>query len=191
MADYDKESEARPRGVDYRADHGTVRVRAPAGSVGWQPMAATLIALAVAVSCTVGLLKAAATVRSGDAVNPGPLFFLLTVGALAGGYCTALCLWTMLGHEKLTIRNGTILVSSPWLFGLQTKRFKASAVGSFICSGEACGIRAEGDSCCCRWSAVDYSLSFGYGGARIPVFSQLPRDAKDWLRDRLNNALRA
>ena len=51
------------------------------------------------------------------------------------------------------------------------------------------GAQAEEKGSCCGWSVVDYSLNLDYDGRRISVFVNLPREAKDWLRDRLNAVL--
>jgi len=179
-----------PEGVRLVVGESGAQVSARAGSVGLRVVAALAIAVIWAAKWGLDLARLIVAVRAGTAENPGPGLFIFSVAALAGFYCAALFLWTMVGHETLSIRKAKLLLGNPWLFGLVKRRFPLDKVGSFECAGKDCGLQAEADSCCCRWSAEDYLLTFGYGGRRVPVFTHLPREAKDWLRDRLNEFLK-
>ena len=190
MPDDVSENAKLPRGVSLTVATDRVVVRTRAGSLGWQPIVGIVASAIVFSVCAAVFLRVIALIRSGAAANPGPALFLSILGTLSGFYCVALCLWAMVGHEKLVILRRRLAISNPWLLGLPTRAFDLGEVKPFTCSERECGVRAEENSCCCRWSSVDYSLSFGYRDTRVRVFPQLPRQAKDWLRDRLNDALR-
>ncbi len=178
-----------PPGVVFAMRDGRAVVKARAGAPGWQPIAALIFSILWAVSWSAGLVRVIGSIHAGTAVNPGPAVFLCSLGALSGIYCAALCVWTMLGNERLVIGKKRLSISNPWLFGLRMCSFELSKLQPFVCSGRECGVQPEEKSCCCRWSAVDYAMSFGYKGRRITVFPQLPPKSKEWLRDRLNHIL--
>lgn len=119
--------------------------------------------------------------------NPGPELFIFALMGAAGLYCSCLMLWIMLGSERLIFRGNTMLHSNLWLFGMAKHRYNLRSVGTFQATSKECGAQAEG--CCCTVSTVDYTLTFGHNGRRISVFSHLPRESKDWLKDRLNEAI--
>ena len=180
-----------PPGVEFAVKNGGAFVKARAGAVGWQPIVGIAISSVWAAAWGTGLVRVIAAMRTGTAVNPGPAVFLCVLGAFSGIYGAALCLWTMIGHERLVISDGRLSITNPWLLGLRTRRFVLAELRPFVCTGKECGGQAEERSCCCRWSAVDYTMSFGFRGERIIVFPQLSPAAKDWLRDRMNILLRA
>jgi hypothetical protein len=126
---------------------------------------------------------------AGQAHEAVPRFIVYTVIALAGLYCAGLCLWTMIGHVTLTIQDGKLLLGNPWLLGMQSQSFDLGKVRAFSCTESDCGVQADGKSCCCSWSSVDYKLNLESDGRRVSIFTHLPREAKDWLRDRLNAVL--
>ena len=179
-----------PREVEFSTAGDCVLVRARAGSFGWQPMLGLVLCASLATGSGIALLRVGIAVRDGIALNPGPAIFLCTLGVLLGTYVAALCLWTMMGHETLLIRNGRLSLSNPWLFGLRTRRFDVSRITPFRCARAGCDTGAQASGCCCSRWAVDYVLLFGDGPKEVGAFSQLSVEAKDWLRDRLNELLR-
>jgi hypothetical protein len=178
-----------PNGIEFSGSGGETRLRARAGKVTWPLMAAFLISAVWTVKWALDLAAFVRAFSQGPAENPGPAMFIHGFMVLAGFYCAALCLWTMVGHETLVLRGGRLSLGNPWLFGLRTRSYDAGKVEPFECRGQDCGVQAEGDTCCCRWSAVDYALTFGYNGRRVSVFPHLARESKDWLRERLNARL--
>jgi len=177
-----------PSGVDLRWVEDGVRVRARAGGVGWQPVAALAISVPWTAYWGRGLAVAIVSMATAARANVAPELFVHAVAALAGAYCAALCLWTMFGHETLVVAGNGLWVSNPWLFGLRTRRFDLKRVEPFRCSAEECGVGPD-EGCCCRWSTNECAMSFGYRGRRIPVFAQLPTEAKERLCERLNRIL--
>jgi len=173
-----------PEGVTWETREHGVTVRVRAGTVSWEPLAGLALSILWGGGWAAGLVRVIVSVRSGDALNPGPALFLCSLGKLTGAYCAALCIWSMVGHESLAIRRGHLFLSKPWLFGLPLRRIKMTPTMRFSCSGKDCGMQADG--CCCRWSTVDYTLALTRGGERIALFPQLSHEAKNWLRDRLN-----
>ena len=180
-----------PPGVEFAVTEQGARVRARAGTVS--PLATLGFIIAVLWTGVWALYfpsKLIEAVRAGTPHDSTPaLFIVFTVASLAGLYCAGLCLWTMIGHVTLTIRNGTLLLGNPLLFGLRTRRFDLSKVRAFSCVGKDCGLETDAKSCCCSWSSVDYKLNLESDGRSISIFTHLPREAKDWLRDRLNGLL--
>ena len=177
------------RGVEFHAATDGLVVRALAGSLGWQPILGVALSAAWAAAWGAGLARVVTSMEAGTAENPGPTLFLCALATLGGLYCVAFCLWTIFGHETLAIRRGRLSISNPWFFGRLERGVDLSEVKAFTCSGEACGVQPDASGCCCRWSSVDYALSFGHGGSRVSVFPQLPPATKEWLRDRLNDWL--
>ena len=179
-----------PPGVEFAVTEQGARIRARAGTVS--PLA-TVTFIIAAVCAGGGGLFLANLIKDllvGEAHSSVPARFIVySVMSLAGLYCAGLCLWTMIGHVTLTIRNGKLLLGNPLLFGLRTRRFDLSKVQSFSCADKDCGLEADAKSCCCSWSSVDYKLNLESNGRRVPIFTHLPREAKDWLRDRLNAVL--
>jgi uncharacterized membrane protein YuzA (DUF378 family) len=179
-----------PPGVEFALTEQGARVRARAGTVS--PLA-TLIFLISALCAGGGGLFLANLVKAllaGQAHGSvAASFAVYTVLSLAGLYCAGLCLWTMIGHATLMIRGGTLLLGNPWLLGLRTGRFDLSKVRAFSCAEADCGLQADAKSRCCSWSSVDYKLHLESDGRRVSIFAHLPREAKDWLRDRLNAVL--
>ena len=179
-----------PPGVEFAVTEQGARVRARAGSVS--PLATLIFCLSALCAGGGGLFLAnlIKDLVSGQAHGSVAAYFIVyTVIAAAGLYCAGLCLWTMIGHVTLTIRGGKLLLGNPWLFGLRTQRFDLSNVHAFSCAENDCGTRADVKSCCCSWSSVDYKLHLESDGRRVSIFTHLPREAKDWLRDRLNAVL--
>ena len=183
-----------PPGVEFAVTEQGARVRARAGSVS--PLATIIFIISALWTAKWGLELAQLillilTCRLvGEAHDSMPaLFIVCSVTTLAGLYCVGLCLWTMIGHVTLTIRDGELLLGNPWLFGLRPRRFDLSKVHAFSCADKDCGLEADRKSCCCSWSSVDYKLNLESDGRRVSIFTHLPREAKDWLRDRLNAVL--
>jgi len=188
MATCDATEAGAPRGVRWHESPHGVTLSVRAGGVDWRSLAAAAIALIWAGVWTVSLATTIADVRAGtDDGNPGPAIFVQGIAALVGLYCAALCLWTMIGSERLVISGGRLRMSSPWSFGALRYSYDLRRVQPFTTQHKDCGL--EGDSCCCRITNEAYPLSFGAGGHRIVVFSHLPNAAKDWIRDRMNVAL--
>jgi hypothetical protein len=179
-----------PPGVEFAVTEQGARVRARAGSVS--PLATVVFIISVLWTAKWGLdlAKLIVALRTGTPHDSAAaLFIICAVTSLAGLYCAGLCLWTMIGHVTLTIRGGNLLLGNPWLFGLRTRRFDLNKVHAFSCAEKNCGLEANAKSCCCSWSSVDYKLNLEADGRSIPIFTHLPREAKDWLRDRLNAVL--
>ncbi len=180
-----------PPGLEFAVTEHGARVRARAGSVS--PLATFIFILSGLWTGFWGLYcpeKQIEAVRAGLPHDSIPaLFIVFTVTSLAGLYCAGLCLWTMIGHVTLTIRNDKLLLGNPMLFGLRTRRFDLGKVKAFSCADKDCGLEADEKSCCCSWSSVDYNLNLESDGRRLSIFTHLPREAKDWLRDRLNAVL--
>jgi len=179
-----------PGGIELRTDGDATVVRVRAGAPGWQPVAGAVVAAAWAVASGTMLVRTVAAVRDGTAVGPGPAVFLLGVITGLGVYCVALSVWSMVGHETLRIARSRIAVSNPWLLGFATRRFHMRDVSPFACGDADCASETS-EGCCCRWTTVAYKLTFGCGDRRVAVFNHLPRETKDWLRDKLNGRLAA
>jgi hypothetical protein len=177
-----------PPGVEFAVTEQGARVRARAGSVS--PLM-TLVFVASAIAAGTGLYLPGliADLRAGTRSDAAASIFLCAIVSLAGLYCAGLCLWTMIGHVSLTVRGGKLLLGNPWLLGLRSRRFDLSKVQAFSCAEKDCGVQTDAKSCCCSWSSVDYKLNLESDGRRISIFTHLPREAKDWLRDRLNGVL--
>jgi hypothetical protein len=175
--------------VEFTRTERGARVRARAGKVAPLPTAACIIAAIWTGKWLLDLAVLIVALLERKTQNSGTALFVCAVASLAGLYCAALCPWTMIGHEVLAIRNGKLYLGNPWLLGLASRGCDLRKVGAFSCADSGSGVRTEGDSSCCRWSAVDYSLNADCDGRRVPIFTQLPRGAKDWLRDRLNAVL--
>ncbi len=178
-----------PPDVDLVVKDGWARVSARAGSPGWQPILGLAVSFVWAAPWGIGLAGEIGSMLREVEVNQGPTLFIYSLGTLSGIYCAGLCLWTMFGHERLVIGTKRLSISNPWLFGLRAGSFELGRLQPFRCSGEGCGVTPDGHGCCCRWSANEYEMSFGYRGQRVSVFPQLPPASKDWLRDRLNQLL--
>ncbi len=180
-----------PPGVEFAVTGQGARVRARAGSVS--PLATVVFIIAGLWTAFWGLYipaKQVEAVRAGTSQDSTPAIFVVcTLTSLAGLYCAGLCLWMMIGHVTLMVRDGKVLLGNPWLFGLPTRRFDLSKVRAFSCAENDCGLKADEKSCCCSWSSVDYKLHLESGGRRVSIFMHLSREAKDWLRDRLNAVL--
>jgi hypothetical protein len=179
-----------PPGVEFAVTGEGARVRARAGSVS--PLATFIFIISALWTAKWGLdlAKLIAALRAGEAHDStAALFIVYAVTSLAGLYCVGLTLWTMIGHETLTVRNGKLLLGNPWLLGLRARRFDLGKVHAFSCAEKDCGLEADAKSCCCSWSSVDYKLNLESDGRRVSIFTHLPREAKDWLRDRLNAVL--
>jgi hypothetical protein len=179
-----------PPGVEFAVTGEGARVRARAGSVS--PLATFIFIISALWTAKWGLdlAKLIAALRAGEAHDStAALFIVYAVTSLAGLYCAGLTLWTMIGHETLTVRNGKLLLGNPWLLGLRARRFDLGKVHAFSCAEKDCGLEADAKSCCCSWSSVDYKLNLESDGRRVSIFTHLPREAKDWLRDRLNAVL--
>ena len=179
-----------PPGVEFAVTEQGARVRARAGSVS--PLATIIFIISALWTAKWGLdfAKLIVALRAGTAHDStAALFIVYAVTSLAGVYCAGLCLWTMIGHETLMVRNGKLLLGNPWLLGLRTLRFDLSRVQAFSCAEKDCGLEADAKSCCCSWLSVDYKLNLESDGRRVSIFTHLPREAKDWLRDRLNAVL--
>jgi len=167
--------------------HGLRRViRARAGAPGWQPILATGLFMVWSVASAVALGKTIAAVRAGEASASGPAIYLAAVALLTGVYLTALCLWTMFGRETLVLQGHSLWIGTPWLFGFPLKRYDLRRIGPFVCSDRDCGAQPEG--CCCRWTAVKHRLAFTHAGKTVTLFSQLPGETKDRLRETLEEA---
>jgi hypothetical protein len=179
-----------PPGVEFAVTEQGARVRARAGSVSPLVTLIFIISALWTAKWGLGLAKLIVALRAGAAHDStAALFIVYAVTSLAGLYCAGLCLWTMIGHETLTVRNGKLLLGNPWLLGLRARRFDLGKVHAFSCAEKDCGPEADAKSCCCSWSSVDYNLNLESDGRRLSIFTHLPREAKDWLRDRLNAVL--
>jgi hypothetical protein len=179
-----------PPGVEFSVTEQGARVRARAGSVS--PLATAVFIISALWTAGWGLALASLIkdLRDGAPHDSTPaLFIVYGMTTLAGLYCAGLCLWMMIGHETLLVRNGRLLLGNPWLLGLRSRRFDLSKVRAFSCEEKDCGLETDTRSCCCSWSLVDYKLSLESDGRRVSIFTHLPREAKDWLRDRLNAVL--
>ena len=179
-----------PPGVEFAVTEQGARIRARAGTVS--PPATIVFILSALWTAKWGLdlAKLIVALRAGTPHDSAAaLFIVYAVTSLAGLYCAGLCLWTMIGHETLTVRDGKLLLGNPWLFGLRSRRFDLNKVQAFCCAEKDCGLEADAKSCCCSWSSVDYKLILESDGRRVSIFTHLPREAKDWLRDRLNGVL--
>jgi hypothetical protein len=178
-----------PPGVEFAVTGEGARVRARAGSVS--PLATFIFIISALWTAKWGLdlAKLIVALRAGTPHDSAAaLFIVYAVTSLAGLYCAGLCLWTMIGHETLTVRNGKLLLGNPWLLGLRARRFDLDEVQAFSCAEKDRGLEADAKSCC-SWSSVDYKLNLESDGRRVSIFTHLPREAKDWLRDRLNALL--
>jgi hypothetical protein len=173
-----------PPGVEFAVTEQGARVRARAGTVS--PLATVIFIISALWTAKWALDLAHIIVMHDFTAAP---FIIFVVTSLAGLYCAGLCLWTMIGHITLTIRDGNLLLGNPWLFGLRTRRFDLGKVHAFSCAEKDCGLEADAKSCCCSWSSVDYKLNLESDGRSVSIFTHLPREAKDWLRDRLNAVL--
>jgi len=180
--------DAVPRGVKLRVAGDDVVLKVRAGTVQWGSVFATLLAGGWTFGWSMFLMSAIGDLRDGTLDNPAPTFVVSGVMVAIGLYCALLCLWTMLGSERLVIRNGRLMLGSPWLFGMLNRSYDLKRVQTFSCLKKDCGL--EGDSCCCSITNIDYPLSFGNDGHRVLVFSQAPNAAKDWIRDQLNVVLK-
>lgn len=179
---------AAPRGVRLVETTDRVVLSVRAGNVDWRSLAAGAIALIWTGVWVMSLLTTIHEMNTGtDDGNAGPALFVQCVATAIGLYCTLLCLWTMAGSERLVIARGRLHMSSPWWFGGLRHSYDLRRVQPFATQHKDCGL--EGDSCCCRITNEAYPLTFGAGGHRVVVFSQLPNAAKDWIRDHMNAAL--
>lgn len=178
-----------PVGVRVRATAGGLVVRVRAGSLEPRTIAAALIAAIWGLFWLTELARVLHELTANKLVNPVPEIAVHAVFSLVGIYCTALCLWAMLGHERLVICRGRLRLGSPWLLGLLTRRYDLAKVHSFMTHDKDCSTKHDG--CCCHISTVDYALAFDYAGQAVPLFPHLSHESKDWLRDRLNAALGA
>jgi len=163
-------------------------IRARAGAPGWQPVIVTAFLTIWTAASAVALGKAIAAVRAGEASVSDPAAWLASAALLVGAHLTALCLWTMFGRETLVLQGHSLWMGTPWLFGFPLRRYDLRRIGPFVYSDRDCGAQAEG--CCCRWSAVKHQLAFTYAGRTVHLFSQLPRETKERLREILENARR-
>jgi len=186
----DKETETAvarlPGGVVIRGRGLRRVIRARAGAPGWQPILVTGLFMVWSAASAVALGRAVAAVRAGEASASGPAIYLAAAALLVGVYLTALCLWTMFGRETLVLQGHSLWIGTPWLFGFPLKRYDLRRIGPFVCSDRDCGAQPEG--CCCRWSAVKHRLAFTHAGKTVTLFSQLPGETKDRLREILDEA---
>ncbi|GEM_PF-2174439 len=176
-----------PAGVTVRTTAGGLVVRVRAGTLDLRTMAAALIAAIWGLFWLTELARVLQALGAHTLANPIPEIAVHALFSFIGVYCTALCLWAMLGHERLVIRRGTLRLGSPWLLGLLTRRYDMEKVHSFMTHDKDCSTQHDG--CCCHISTVDYALLFDYAGQPVPLFPHLSHEKKDWLRDRLNAAL--
>lgn len=176
-----------PRGARVREVAGGVSVSVRAGGLDARTAAAGLVSAIWALFWVLDLADAFRAMAAGKLSNPGVEIAVRIVLAAVGGYCTLLCAWSLFGHDRLIMRRGRLRAGNPWLLGALTRRYDLANVRSFVTHGKDCG--AHSDGCCCGYSSVDYSLAFDHGGKRVELFRQLPRETKDWLRDRLNVSL--
>jgi len=179
-----------PPGVEFAVTEQGARVRVRAGSVS--PLATVIFFFSALCAGGGGLFLAnlIKDLGAGEAHGSVPARFIVyTVLSVAGLYCAGLSLWMMIGHETLLVRGGKLLLGNPWLLGLRNLRFDLGKVRAFSCAEKGCGLEADEKSCCCSWSSVDYTLNLHSDGRRFSIFTHLPREAKDWLRDRLNAVL--
>jgi hypothetical protein len=180
--------EVAPRGVRFNDSGERVVLCVRAGAVDWRSVAGGAISLIWTGVWVMSLLTTLHDMKAGtDDGNVGPALFVQGIATAIGLYCTLLCVWTMIGSERLVIMRGRLHMSSPWWFGGLRHSYDLRRVQPFTTQHKDCGL--EGDSCCCRITNEAYPLSFGAGGHRVVVFSQLPNAAKDWIRDRMNAAL--
>lgn len=178
-----------PRGVRFAEIGDRVVLSVRAGNLNWQVIAASLIAILWTGGWGYSLIATIQEMRSAEAGDAGPALFVQGIATFIGLYCLMLCLWTMFGNERLVIARGRLHMSSPWWFGALRHSYDLRRVQPFATQSKDCGL--EGDSCCCRITNEAYPLTFGAGGHRVVVFSQLTNAAKDWIRDRMNAALEA
>ena len=182
----EKSGENVPAGVRVAGEDGRLVIHVRAGAPGWQPWIVAVLTGIWTASWGLGAAHAVKAIAAGELPASDPALFLCGAAALIGLYVTVLCLWTMFGREALVIHNHSLWAGTPWLFGFPLKRYDLREIGPFACSGKDCGAQADG--CCCSWSTVDYHLGFQHQGKHVPLFVQLPREAKDWMRDKLEEA---
>jgi hypothetical protein len=187
MAEAELNADAVPSGVRVLADGARVAVRVRAGRLEPRAIAAMLIAALWGILWITSLAGALRDLGAGKLPNPAPEIAGRALFAATGVYCVLLCLWAMIGHERLVMRRGRLRLSNPWLLGMLTRRYDLAHVRSFMTHDKDCG--AKHDGCCCHYSTVDYALAFDYSGRPVQLFPHLPRESKDWLRDRLNKTL--
>lgn len=176
-----------PSGVDLVALPDGVEARARVGRIDLMLTVILFLSVAWSVQWTRVMISRLSRMGESAAANLAPELFVAALMTLAGLYGAGLMLWIMFGSERLVIRGGRLLHSNAWLFGLMMEKHPVSAVSPFQTLSKDCGTQSEG--CCCSFSTVDYSLTYGRKGRRFSVFSHLSRPAKDWLRDQLNAAL--
>ena len=153
--DAENERLSPPRGVEFTRTEGGVRVRARAGKVAPLPTVAFIIAAIWAGKWGLDLAVLIVALRAGKAQDSSAALFVCAVASLAGLYCAALCLWTMIGHEVLAIRNGKLYLGNPWLFDLVSRRCDLGKVGAFSCADRGSGARAEEEAAAAagrRWT---------------------------------------
>lgn len=175
-----------PAGLRVETRGGALVVTARAGKVTAALMVAFIIAMLWTAKWALDLVRLLH--ERAHQADFGPQLFVSALMAAIGAYCVMLLLWSMIGHSRLVVRGGRLYLGNPWLFGLVNHAYDVRRIESLRCAGKDCG--AEGEGCCCKFSTVDYTLSFGYGPERISIFPHLDRAAKDWLHARLTAALR-
>ena len=176
-----------PAGVSVRATGGGLVVRVRAGSLEPRTMAAALLAAIWSLFWLSNLARVFHELGAHTLANPVAEIGVHAVFSFVGIYCVALCLWAMLGHERMVIRGGLLRLGSPWLLGTLTRSYDLAKVRSFMTHDKDCSTKH--DDCCCHYSTVDYTLAFDYAGHPVPLFPHLSHESKDWLRDRLNSAM--
>lgn len=172
------------------ARDGGLEIRARAGEFTVLSVLALIASLIWGVAWSVHLAKMIQMLQAGGAPSDaGSKIFVEAILAFFGLYCGALLFYSMAGHERLILTSGRLRLSNPWLFGAMGKR--QPLPNQFDCQGADCKSHSEshGDGCCCSYSTVDYTLGFTSGGRRTTAFNNLPNEAKDWIRDRLNAEL--
>ena len=187
MPETEPDAGAAPAGVRVQVTGAAVVVRVRAGRLEAGAIAAALIAALWGGGWLASLAGALRDLSANKLPNPAPEIAARALFAAVGVYCALLCLWAMLGHQRLVMRRGRLRLGSPWLLGLLARRYDLAQVRSFMTHDKDCSTKHDG--CCCHYSTVDYSLAFDYSGHPVQLFPHLPRESKDWLRERLNKAL--